>query len=523
MRREGGFYDLFTGPACRAADPSLDCSRTEPSLLRSVPFPQPRSTPVAATRGTALRRGFAAFAGALAGALLMAGALPGCAVGPDYRPPALAVPPAWSEAAPAAQADAAEALAVWWTRFGDARLDALVARALAANLELRVADARVREARALRRIAAAPLLPRLDAGADGSLGTGATTDLGLAGLDAIWEVDVFGGARRSLEAAEADLAATVADRRDLLVVLLGELARSYVELRGFQRRIDAVERNLASQRETRELTEAQLRVGLASDLDVERARALTANTAAELPPLDAALRASMHRIAVLVGQPPAALAAELAAEGPLPAAPGALVVGVPADLLRRRPDLARAERELAAATARIGEAKADLYPRFTLTGSVGLRSEDLKQLLGSDSSFAAIGPNVVWPIFAAGRIRANVEVQDARTEQALARYEQALLRALEQVENALVSHAREQLRRRELEDAVDANREAVELARRLYANGLGGFLDVLDAERSLLLSESRLVESETAVSTSLVTLYVALGGGWEQAEELRLR
>lgn len=445
-----------------------------------------------------------------------------CAVGPDYREPALATPDAWSGAPAAAQGNPDEALARWWSRFEDARLDDLVARALAANLELRVADERVREARAQRRIAAAPLFPFLFAEADGAVTTGATTDLGLAVLDAVWEIDVFGGTRRSLEAAGADLEATLADRRQLLVLLLGELARSYVELRGFQLRIDTVERNLAAQRETRELTEAQLRVGLASDLDVERARALTANTAAELPPLDAALRASMHRIAVLLGQPPAALAAELAEPAPLPRAPGELLVGVPADLLRRRPDLARAERELAAATARIGEAKADLYPRLTLTGSVGLRSEDLKELLGSDPSFAALGPNIVWPIFAAGRIRANVEVQDARTEQALARYEESLLRALEQVENALVAHAREQVRRRDLEEAVDANREAAVLARRLYANGLGGFLDVLDAERSLLISESRLVESETAVSTSLVTLYVALGGGWEQAEELRL-
>jgi NodT family efflux transporter outer membrane factor (OMF) lipoprotein len=434
----------------------------------------------------------------------------------------LATPAAWSGAAPEAHADPSESLAAWWTRFADPRLEALVARALAANLELRIADARVREVRGLRRIAAAPLFPFLEAAGDASIATGASPELGLATLDAIWEIDVFGGTRRSLEAAEADLAATLADRRQLLVLLLGELARSYVEVRGFQRRIDAVERNLAAQRETRELTEAQLRVGLASDLDVERARALTANTAAELPPLDAALRASMHRIAVLVGETPAALASELAEGGPLPAVPDAVLVGVPADLLRRRPDLTRAERELAAATARIGVAQADLYPRLTLTGSVGLRSEDLKDLLGSDATFAAIGPNLVWPIFAAGRIRANVAVQDARAEQALARYEQALLQALEQVENALVAHAREQLRRRDLAQAVEANREAAELARRLYANGLGAFLDVLDAERSLLVSESRLVESETAVSTSLVALFVALGGGWEQAEEQRL-
>ena len=191
-------------------------------------------------------------------------------------------------------------------------------------------------------------------------------------------------------------------------------------------------------------------------------------------------------------------------------------------LQRRRPDLARAERELAAATARIGEATAELYPRFTLVGSVGLRSEDVAKLVTGSGFFASLGPGVEWPIFAAGRIRANVEASNAREQQALARYELTLLGALQEAENSLDRHAREQLRRVDLRDAVAANREAVELARRLYANGLGGFLDVLVAERLLLESESRLVASETAVSTSLVAVYVALGGGWQQAEALRL-
>jgi multidrug efflux system outer membrane protein len=195
---------------------------------------------------------------------------------------------------------------------------------------------------------------------------------------------------------------------------------------------------------------------------------------------------------------------------------------VPAELLRRRPDLARAERELAAATARIGEAEAEMWPRFTLVGTVGIRSQDVAQSVSGYGTFATFGPSVSWPIFAAGRIRSNIAASDARQEQALMRYELALLRALEEAEGALDRHAREQLRRAELQEAVDASRESIELARRLYANGLGGFLDVLVAERTLLDAESRLVESETAVSTSLVTAYVALGGGWKEAEALRL-
>jgi NodT family efflux transporter outer membrane factor (OMF) lipoprotein len=244
-------------------------------------------------------------------------------------------------------------------------------------------------------------------------------------------------------------------------------------------------------------------------------------TAAEIPPLEAARAVARNRLAVLLGAAPGSLDAELG-EGPLPSAPAELVVGVPAELLRRRPDLARAERELAAATARIGEAEAELWPRFTLVGSIGLRSDDVAKLVTGRGAFASIGPSITWPVFAAGRIRANVAANEARREQAFARYELALLSALEEAENSLDGHAREQLRRLDLRDAVDANRVAVELAQRLYANGLGGFLDVLVAERSLLEAESRLVASETALATSRVALYVALGGGWQQAEELRL-
>jgi outer membrane protein TolC len=226
---------------------------------------------------------------------------------------------------------------------------------------------------------------------------------------------------------------------------------------------------------------------------------------------------------VLLGEAPAALAGELGAEAAIPSAPETVLVGVPADLLRRRPDLVRAERELAAATARVGVATADLYPRFALLGSVGVRSDQLSEALQGTRFFTTLGPSVEWPVFAAGRLRANVEVQDARLEQALAAYELTLLQALEQVENALVAHAREQVRRLSLREAVDANRVAVDLARRLNANGFTPFLDVLIAERVLLESESRLVESETLVSTSLVAVYVALGGGWQQAEEIALR
>jgi NodT family efflux transporter outer membrane factor (OMF) lipoprotein len=445
-------------------------------------------------------------------------------VGPDYRRPELAAPPGYAAADTDAAADPAEQLAEWWTRFSDPELSALVVRAVRGSQELRIAQARVREARALRRVAGAPLWPALDGVFEGREVTGeGPQSASLGGLEALFELDVFGRIRRGVEAADADAAAALEDRRALLLAVVGEVVTSYVELRGFQGQIATVRRNLDTQYETAELTNARVQVGLASDLDAERARAQLAETAAALPPLEAALAASRHRLAVLLGQPPAALAAELVADAPIPSAPAEVLVGVPAELLRRRPDLDRAERELAAATARIGEATADLYPRFTLVGSIGFASDDIAQIFaGSSGSFAAIGPSVTWPVFAGGRIRANIEVQNARQEAALARYELTLLTAQEEVENALVRYAREQVRRRQLRAAVDANREAAELARLLWANGLAEFLDVLDAERSLLVSESLLVASETNVSTQLVSLYVALGGGWERAEALGL-
>lgn len=445
-----------------------------------------------------------------------------CTVGPDYRPPPLDLPAQWNSAAPAAPPDADPGLRQWWRRFADPRLDGLIERVLAANLDLAEAVARVEEVRALRGVAAAGLQPGVDAGATAQPATGAVSDIFLAGIDALWEVDVFGGLRRSVEAADADIDAAVEAWRGVRLAVVGAGAATYIELRGFQARIATARANLDAQRKTAGLTEAQAQAGLASDLDVHRARALVATTAADLQLLEMAQVRSLHRLAVLVGEAPGALDAGLAEPAPIPAPPAAVVVGVPADLLRRRPDVRRAERELAAATARIGAATADLYPRFTLTGSVGLRSPDLKDLFDGSAGFASGGPNITWPIFAGGRILAGIEAQNAREAQAMQRYRAVLLAAFEEVENSLDALAREQIRRRALADAVEANRAAALMARRLYANGLTTFLDVLDAERSQLESEDRLVASETAVSGRMVALFVALGGGWDVAEEVSL-
>ncbi len=462
-----------------------------------------------------------------AAALAALGALlAGCAVGPDYRSPEVKMPAAWGERSQAGDPSAAVGgkppLAKWWTTFRDPVLDSLVERALAANPDLRLARARVREARALRGVAAADQGPTVDASGSftrtrggGTTSAGEDGDLFRAGFDASWEVDVFGGVRREVEAADADLAASVEDRRDVQVSILAEVAGDYVELRGAQRSAAIARANLQAQKETLELTRTRLQAGLASDLDLARAEAQVRTTGSEVPTLEAAARRSIHALGVLVGKEPSALSAELSREAPVPQAPPDVPVGLPSDLLRRRPDMRRAERQLAAATARIGEATADLFPRFSLTGSFGLQGEDSGDLVGAGGRFWSVGPSVRWPVLDFGRIRSRIAAQGAREEQAAIAYEGTILRSLREVEDALVTFSREQARRQELSGAVESGKRAADLAGELYRQGRSDFLSVLQAQRDLFASEDSLVRSDRSVAVALVSLYKALGGGWE--------
>ncbi len=476
----------------------------------------------------------------------------GCKVGPNYTPPEIDAPAAWNEGSAAANSPAD--LSQWWMTLNDPALDSLIQRAIQTNLDLRLAEARLREARAQRGVVAADRFPNVDVAASYSrsrrsqnigAGGGAITpsvsdvngagdneanngtpvrvgnignpeqDLYDAGFDANWEIDVFGHVKRSVEAAEADIQAEQENLRDVLVTLLSEVARNYVEVRGFQGRLAIANDNINSQRETVNLTRSRLQAGVASDLDVARAEAQLATTTSQLPTYEAGVRQSIHRLSVLLGQDPSALMDELLTAAPIPAVPAEVPAGLPAELVRRRPDVRRAERQLAAATARIGAATADLYPRFSLTGSFGFQANDIDELANADSRFWSIGPAVRWPIFDAGRIRANIAVQNARTEQALTQYESAVLTSFEDVENALVNYAREQVRRQSLTDAVNANRRAVDLATQLYTRGLTDFLTVLDSQRALFLTQDQLVQSDRTVAANLIALYKALGGGWE--------
>lgn len=475
--------------------------------------------------------------GVVLGLLLLAAR---CTVGPDYVPPVPDVPATWSRGAVAEAVSIGPegiALAHWWRSFGDPMLDALVEEALKANLDVALARTRVRQARAAELVADAERQPSVGsqaaytrerlsgAGLIGSFLPDPEFDLFQAGFDAAWEVDLFGGRRRAAEAAKAELEQAEEGVRDVQVALGAETARSYVTLRGAERRLAIADRNLASQERSLALTEERFHAGLAGELDVVQARALLASTRAERPRLEADRDRALHRLSVLVGKPPEALRETLAVAASIPGSqdPEALArripIGLPSELLRRRPDVRRAERRIAAATARVGMATADLFPKLSLTGSLGLESISTSDFLNIASRTYTLGPSLRWPIFEGGRIRAEIEAADAREEEALHAYRKAVLEALEDVENALARFARERERHEQLVAAATDGERAVTLARDLYQNGLGNFLAVLDAERTLFAAEDAVVVSDGAVAFDLVALFKALGGGWETAAE----
>ena len=455
--------------------------------------------------------------------------LVGCAVGPDYRlPKPSASAQQWTSPLVGGETNGPADLATWWKNFGDTNLDSLITTAVESNLSLRIAEVHVREARAERDVVSGSFWP--SAGASGSysrnrsglnnfppLPSGTPLDYNLyhAGFDATWELDIFGGTRRTIEAASAEMGAALFSQRDVLVSLLAEVARNYITARGYQQRLAITLQNIQVQQDILNLTSNRFENGLNSDLDVQQATALLTATEAEMPSLKTGFDQSVHHLAVLLGQPPGALMDEMSAAKPIPLTPPAVPVGLPSDLLQRRPDVQRTERELAAATARIGAAKADLYPKFSLTGFAGVESISTDNLFDYASRYWSAGPTVQWELFQAGSIRANVRVQNARQEQALDAYEQTVLVALEDAENAITAYGREQTRRESLSQSVQADEQALHLSTQLYNNGLADFLHVLDSERSLYAAQDALVQSDQAVSLNLVQLYKALGGGWQ--------
>jgi NodT family efflux transporter outer membrane factor (OMF) lipoprotein len=459
-----------------------------------------------------------------AGILLLV--LSGCAtVGPDYAEPKLSLPAAWTNASTidAGQAgDRSGRLASWWQQLGDPLLTKLVEQAMQANPDLRSAQTRLREARARRSLASAQRAPSVIATAAASASrssSDATRESYSAGFDASWEIDVFGGKRRALEAADADLESSTASLDATRVSLAAEVARNYVEVRAFQARLAIARSNLASQSETLQLTEWRAQAGQVGSLDVEQARANREQTRAQIPSLQTGLSEAQHRLAILLGLPPAALQEQLASAAPVPQAPTQIAVGVPADVLRQRPDVRAAERALAAETARIGQAEAARYPSFNLIGSIGLEAASLDALTGGATVTRSLAASIAAPIFDAGRLRQQVEVQRAVQERALVSYASTVLTALEEVENALVGLGNSRTRRAALADALTAARNAALLARHRYTAGLIDFQTVLDTERSVLSIEDSLAASEADGVFALIQLYKALGGGWAPQHE----
>lgn len=461
--------------------------------------------------------------GALATGALVLG---GCPVGPNYSAPELHLPAGFSRAEGAG--GSAGDLSQFWQRFDDPLLTQLVELALFRSPDLDAAWARLLQARARRGLAGAELFPTLGYSADisrtrsiaggfpGASTAGAAQSSGFtrslygAGFDASWEIDLFGGRRRALEAAQADEEATAAELAATQVSLVAEVALNYVEVRSFQARLEVARRNLESQSETLQIVEWRALAGLVTELDVEEARRALETTRATIPPLELGLAEAEHRIAILLGLAPGALLDRLAAARPIPSVPERVLVGIPAETLSRRPDVRAAERRIAAETARIGEAEARQYPTLTLSGSIGLDA-----LVGSTPGLVySLLAGLSGPLLDAGRIRSQVELQRAVTAEALAAYRSAVLTALEDVENALVSVEASRDRRAALDDARDAADSAVQLARLQYESGLIDFQPVLDAQRSLLVVEDALVTTRAETTSNVIRLYKALGGGW---------
>jgi outer membrane protein, multidrug efflux system len=459
---------------------------------------------------------------------LMTMVLASCTVGPNFLKPTPKMPEKWAEVPKDETAVKSLDISRWWITFRDPELDSLIERAVQANLDLQIAEARIREARAQRVVVASAAYPEIDVTANylrartsENANTSKVTaipggsNLFLAGFDASWEIDVFGGVRRAVEAANADIAVTVENRRDVLVTLLAEVARNYLEVRGSQTRLGVAEKNIFTQQQALEIAKARYEAGLSSELDVAQAQAQLATTEASIPAFETSLRQAIHQLGVLLGQSPESLLAELLPMGPIPTGPPAIPAGLPSELLRRRPDIRQAEQELASATARVGVATADLFPKFFLTGLVGQSSVSGSDFFQASSRYWSVGPTINWPVFTAGRLRAQVEVQNAREDQAAIRYERTVLSALRDVEDALIAYSKEQATRDSLIQAVKANRQASDIANELYSRGLVDFLNVLVTQRAEYTTEDALAQSAQRVSSNLVALFKALGGGWD--------
>ena len=460
--------------------------------------------------------------------LFLVAALAGCTVGPKYAKPKVAVDPSFHNATPELYGSA-EPVAQFWSQFGDPLLDRLIKEGLGSNFDLKIAAARLREARALRRESKYDRFPTVTTEADftksklstdqgqGFPGNLLQNQLYEAGFDAYWEIDFFGRVRRSVEASTASSEASFYDVEAVQVSVASEIARNYMELRGLQTQLHVAERNAANQSDTLDITQSRLDAGRGTAFDTERAQSQLSSTKAIIPALKSQIAFAENRLAVLVGRSPSSLVGELDKPMEIPALPDKLDISSPEALLRRRPDIAAAERRLAAQTALVGVAVADLFPRVVFSGNLALSSNDFTGLGSQGSSSYSFGPSVTWPAFNLGRVKARIRASEARNDQALAQYQQTVLQAIEETENALVALEQSRARREQLTQAAQSSRNAAELARIRFDGGIADFLQVLDAERTQLEAEDRLAQSRTETATGTIAVYKALGVGFAAA------
>ncbi len=445
--------------------------------------------------------------------------LTGCTMGPDYHPPHTKTPDRWVGTVNSQPTR----LNRWWRRFNDSELTHLVEQAISVNLDVQLAQARLRESRAARDVIAGGTLPSVNGSAsyqrNRTAGSGKTApeeaDLYQAGFDALWEMDIFGGIRRSIESAEATVKATQEDLHNVQISLASEVALNYIKLRGFQQQIVVAEENLKAEKHTAEITRQKQRAGFVGTLDVANAEAQVATTRAQIPLLQVSSRQAIYALSVLLGRQPASLLGELSKTEPLPVTPPDVPAGLPSELLRRRPDIRQAEAQLHAATAQIGVAEADLFPKFSLTGSLSWQSNLFHDWFTGSSRGSSFGPAMDWAIFQGGAIRSNIRMQKALQDQAVISYKKTVLTALQEVENALYAYDKEKEHRSALSEAVIASRKAVAVSKQLYSAGQTDFLNVLQAQATLYASQNAFVQSNSNTCQDVIALYKALGGHWE--------
>lgn len=452
--------------------------------------------------------------------------LSGCPVGPTYELPETAPGKAFGNQAQD-EYDVKSVDQTWWQQFRDPQLTQLMQLAVKNNYDLKAAEANLRQSRALFLDAGLNLLPHINAHGNYSAIRRSfdalnrrdfvPRDLNLysLGFDSWWELDIWGRIRRNVQATEAEIESAEADRRYLTLTVIAELARNYFELRGHQNQMAVEQRNAANQKSTWDLTIARQEAGIGTDFDTQRAKAQYDTTLALIPPMDSLIHEDIHRISVLTGQIPSALLKTLTVPAPIPAAPAVIHLSKPADLLRRRPDIRAVERNLASATARVGVAIADLFPRVTFVGSFNLESNSLTGLAAPGTGAYNFGPRITWPAFELGQVYARIKAAEAQADIMLAEYQQVVLNALEETENALVVYDRLRDRQALLKTAAEASTRAYEVANIRFEEGVEDFLNLLDTERRLLMDQREYAQSQTATAAALISIYKSLGGGWE--------